>query len=123
MNAECVIQARQGQNPPHMFPWPGQHHIAAVLPGQYLHAQQSAQGTAINEVKRRHVYDQAPAPRGQDCECCRNICRIHSVQFPAQSRDQVAIAHTGMKLHAYHRRRPLPRQSGKVWTQRSWDLP
>ena len=93
MNQERVIPAGQGQQPQHVPLRRGQHHIAAGAPGEPLHPQQSAKRSAIDEVKRRHGDEQAPAQYHQGRNRLPSVRRAGNVQVPSHG-------HENMTSHA-----------------------
>jgi hypothetical protein len=96
----------------------GEHHIAAAAPGQSLHPQQGAKRAAIDEVKRRHVDDEALTPRHQARDRRLGIRRAGNVQVPAQGHDNMTAPYAGFQLYTRHGSALCHTSRGGVWTQR-----
>ena len=96
------IPAGQGQKPQHMPLRRGQHHISAGTPGQPLHPQQGAKRSAIDEVKRRPVDDQAATGYHQGRDRRPSFRRADNVQVPAQGHDNMTVTGAGTQLYTRH---------------------
>ena len=102
MNQERVIPAGQGQQPQHVPLRRGQHHIAAGAPGEPLHPQQSAKRSAIDEVKRRHGDEQAPAQYHQGRNRLPSVRRAGNVQVPSHGHENMTVTCAGTQLCTRH---------------------
>jgi len=96
----------------------GQHHIAAAALGQLPHPQQGTERAAIDEVKRRHVDDQALTPRHQGRDSRLGGVGVGNVQISVQGHDNATLAYAGLQLYTWHDAALCHTGRGGVWTQR-----
>lgn len=85
-----------------------------------LHAQQRAQGRAVDEFQGRQVHDH---PRTARRDRCRGTVGARDVQLPAQRDNNMAPVHPGARLGTHYQAAFLPEQPDGDWTQQLANKP